>query len=530
MWTDTLGIGAFMPNLDCRRRNRKPAKTAESPESPTSNRAQEFLDIEQSAWDGIQERRSRTLVHPDIRAKLEGTMKQFAAVVLLAPLLSAFPSFYIGEQQYRFDRNDPRCLQDHMCTSEEHPGAGGHSYSLNFIEVRDNGKLFDDSQLEAARAQVRAARARGQQPTVFIYVHGWHNSAEEKSNKKGDCSDSLYNGDVQKFRKCGLEVLAYKSAPTIVGAPPRIVGIYLAWHGTDFAWPPFTIIPSYPFRRGAARHVGEIGMALALQRIFDVINEDRDAYFVIAMGHSFGARALEAAAEIIPDSNHPQSGILRKYRTGQQRVSGNTRVRRLPVDLIFYVNAATSHSITLKAIKDWHDRCNSPSPPAGCEKDPLYLAISSRADVLTALVMPIANAVFFSPRTDQYHLIAAANTPWLQTHKIPKPVDECPTNFPPNTFCFGIPESSTSTNYHRVDFKAGKTPAMFWAMNSDHWVASLEGMLHSIPVFRPLIARHWVILSHGDVWNTGVFNLVSAIINREERKTRDMVTKARSAE
>jgi len=91
-----------------------------------------------------------------------------------------------------------------------------------------------------------------------------------------------------------------------------------------------------------------------------------------------------------------------------------TRSSQGSQSISFYVNAATSHSISLKTIKDWKEKCGSSSRPVGCDKDPLYLAVSSRADLLTAIVMPIANIVLFSPHTDQYHLISAANTPWLQ--------------------------------------------------------------------------------------------------------------------
>lgn len=440
--------------------------------------------------------------------------------IFLAPLAGAFPSFYVGERQYRYDKNDPHCVRDHLCSYEEHPGAGGHNYSLNFIEVKDDGRLFDPGQLDAARDQLRAARANGQQPTVFIYIHGWHNNAEEKKQSStADCADSLYDGDVAKFRYCGLQVLAENSPPTMSGAPPRVVGIYLAWHGTDFGWLPFYIVPSYPFRRHYARRVGEAGMAQALQGIFDAVNEARDSYFVIAAGHSFGARVLEAAVEII-DPDHPRAGIVQQYRSGLLPLSANAAVPRLPVDLIVYVNAATSHSISLKTIADWRRKCQSPNPPVGCGKNPLYLAVSSRADVLTGIVMPLANIVFFAPVTDQYHLIAAANTPWMQTHKIPKKVKACPSNPPTISFCFPVPASSAVTDYLEVDPKGGKTRAMFWDMNSDHWIASIEGFLHSIPVLRKIFARHWVISTHGDVWNAGVFNMLRAVIEKEELKVR----------
>lgn len=444
------------------------------------------------------------------------------ALFLLIPMAAHAAKllpFYVRQEQYRFDETDSRCSEQHLCSYEMHPGSGGHDYSLNFVEFKDDGDPFDDRQLAAARDQVRAARSNGQQATIFIYIHGWHNNAQERSQSKtADCSDNLYDGDVAKFRNCGLKVFADNSPPATPGAPPRVVGIYLAWHGTDFGWPPFYYVPSYPFRRHYARNVGQTGMARALRSIFAVIQEQRDSYFVMAMGHSFGARVLEAADEVV-DPKYPEAGIVSKIRSGAEPLVSKSAVPRLPVDMFFYVNAATSNFISLKTIRDWREKCASPSPPVGCGQNPLYLAVSSRADILTAIVMPIANIVFFSPLTDGFHIIAAANTPWIQTHKIPRTTEK-PTSdvLPANAFCFTVPASETENVYYEVDPKSGRTPAMFWAMNSDHWIASLEGMLHKIPLFRSLIAYRWVISSHGDVWNTGVFNMVRAVIETEQTR------------
>ncbi|HEV2133578.1 MAG TPA: hypothetical protein VGR47_04895 [Terracidiphilus sp.] len=258
-------------------------------------------------------------------------------------------------------------------------------------------------------------------------------------------------------------------------------------------------------------------MAEALRSIFAVIQEKRDSYYVVAMGHSFGARVLEAADEIV-DEKHPQAGIMRKIRSRTSSPTSDAKVPVLPVDMIFYVNAATSHYISIETIRDWKENCANQVAPVGCGQNPLYLAVSSRADILTAIVMPIANIVFFAPLTDRYHIISAANTPWMQTHAIPKRIKDPSAALPPNAFCFAVPVSETQTDYYEVDPKSGRTPAMFWAMNSDHWIASLEGMLHSIPFLRKMIMRDWVISSHGDVWNTGVFNLVRAVIETEQTK------------
>jgi hypothetical protein len=415
------------------------------------------------------------------------------------------------QQQYRFAEDAPLCSKNHLCFSEIRRGQQGHDYSLNFVEFKDNGKQFDDRQLAAALKQVRAARANGGQVTVFIYIHGWHNNAQERDQSPSrDCAQNLYVGDVAKFRNCGLKVFPDNSEPTSPGAPPRIVGIYLAWHGTDFGWLPFYYVPSYPFRRHFARAVGLSGMASALQSIFTAIEEQRDSYFVIAMGHSFGARVLEAADEVV-NPKHPQAGILRKLRSEESSL-------RLPVDMVFYVNAATSHFISIETIKDWQRYCKDGGSTGECGRNPLYLAVSSRADILTAIVMPIANIVFFAPTTDRYHIISAANTPWMQTHAIPRPIHTIPTTLPQNAFCFAVPVSESQKVYYEVDPKSDRTPAMFWAMNSDHWIGSLEGTLHSIPGLRNIVRRHWIISSHGDVWNTGVFNMVRAVIEAEQKK------------
>jgi hypothetical protein len=461
-------------------------------------------------------------------------IRLFVALLLLLPFSSQarkVKAFYVKDQQYRFSEDDPRCSVGKLCTSEPDHGYGDHDFSLNFVEFKDNGTPFDKGQLPAALEQIRAARANSGKTVVFIYIHGWHNGAEERTQgKSADCAEHLYDGDVAKFRNCGLKIIADDSAPSSPGAPPRVVGIYLAWHGTDFGWPPFSYVPSYPIRRHFARSVGLSGMAEALQSIFSVIQEQRDSYFVIAMGHSFGARVLEAADEF-KDTKHPEkypnAGIIEKVRSQTaSRAFDKAKNDRLPVNLIFYVNAATSSYLSIQTIQDWKSACTKYPLTVGCGQDPLYLGVSSRADVLTAIVMPVANIVFFAPWTDGYHIISAANTPWMQTHSIPRKIATppathsrpSPADLPQDTFCFAIPITQAQTDYYEVDTKSGKTPAMFWDMNTDHWDASLLEVLHVIPGLRQLTVRHWVISSHGDVWNTGVFNLVHSVITTAQKK------------
>ena len=367
-----------------------------------------------------------TLKH---QSKLVGLrlMSIATTIVLLVPLANAQDqryTFYVKDQQYRHSTTGQTfdCIKDigsnySSCGSRV---ADHHDFSMNFIEVNDDGDLWDDSQLQDALDQIDKARFNGQQrPIVFIYIHGWHNNAAERPNdSKKNCTDSLYTGDVAKFRSCGLPQIAEMYPPTVDGAPPRIVGIYMAWHGNDFNWPILIIIPSYPFRRYYAKKVGQLGMEKALDQIVEHIQQGhhRDDYYIITMGHSFGSRVLENATENVPkiaqnnQKKNTNPGVMLQYRAKLNEYSKAKASSALeaavsnvekpssrpPVDLIFHVNAASSHSVSRATIADWKRICSKSDKPDACTKfHPIYFAVSSRADVVTAVVMPIANLVFF---------------------------------------------------------------------------------------------------------------------------------------
>ncbi len=468
-------------------------------------------------------------------------------------LAAKFPRLYIPDQRYRYSEADTPCSRQNLCYSNRELGEGLHRYSLNFVEYRDNGELFDQAELDAALTQLDNARKTGQHVIVFIYIHGWHNNAGERKNdlKKKNCSDNLYDGDVAKFEYCGLQVIADKYPSTPGAKAPRVVGIYLAWHGEDFTpWAaviPY-YVPSYIFRRHYAYKIGQTGMEKGLQQILYIIQQHRRSYFVIAMGHSFGARALENAdlmldpkypkplyssgpnadsqsptpqpALGLPPSSDMQAQISTNFSEEPQLLPPQVPLSQLPeselpIDLVFYVNAATSSYRTVKVINDWNDKCNGSPRPDDCRQDPLYFAVSSRADVLTAIVMPIANLVFPAWSTDRFHIISAANTPWMQTHSLPRRILAAPETLAPDAFCFMTTDGSNKYLYE-VEPKDGRSQKRFWVMNSDHRYAALEGMLHKIPFLRRAVRHDWIISAHGDVWNRSVFNMIYALIETQQ--------------
>lgn len=422
-------------------------------------------------------------------------------------------AFFTRQHRYRFGRTDPQCSKDNHCNLEIPPS---RDYSLNFIEFKDDGTPYDQAQINAALDQIHAAQNSNDSVLVFIYIHGWHNSAEERTDqpKNPNCGQRLYTGDVDKFRHCGLEIFA-KNPPFpprhgAAPAAPRIVGIYLAWRGWDFGWPPLSWVPSYYLRMPKARSIGLIGMNDALKQIFKAI-DPKKPHLTIAMGHSFGARALEAALDGLPKGagSSLQKGILQGYRekASDLRIGPDP----LPVDLVFYVNAATSNADTIRTQKSWDSTCQK-NKINGCNNNPLYFAVSSHADLLTEVLMPFANLLAMpvgfalrGPNYDNgYHLISAANTPWMQTHKIPVQTPVPAANAPKEGFCFAVPAKHGPDLTYVVETKPRKTPSIFWIMNSDHWSAAVQGQ--------------WIISKHADVWNAGVFNMVRSLIDTQDAR------------
>jgi hypothetical protein len=465
-------------------------------------------------------------------------------MLLLASFASA--QFYVKDQQFRFRAGDPRCDVNKFCESEEHVSGDGHDFSVNFVEVRGDGKFWDSEQLDNAVTRVKEATYGGRQkPLVFVYIHGWHNNADELENPANHICPDL-KGDVAKFRDCGLAQLA-RDYPTLNGAPPSVVGIYLAWQGMDFGPAGIVtyIIPSYPLRRFAATHVGMTGMCRALDTILGTVQQDRERYVVALMGHSFGARVLENAIEKVdPDRNC--EGLLKERRdflmTAQATpVGAQARARemradpqiqstkraalsekRAPADMIFYVNAATSNTITRRTIKDWNSICAAQETKENpiCSYNPFYLAATSRGDLATGVVMFLANLAFpwypTSVKPLRFEIIpfSAANSFWMHTHHDPKnmKVQACPKpGEEPNGICFQVPIASYGPNTYNdtYDVKPLQNVAdRFWIMNTGQNL----------------------IRNHGDVWNPKIFAMIQAAIKRNEPyKAAELHQKANSA-
>lgn len=102
----------------------------------------------------------------------------------------------------------------YRCNADQVTGA---NYTINFVEFRDNGKPWCETELNDALAQVREAREQNPRTVVLIYVHGWKNNASE------ELSDDVtrFRNEVDKFPSSCRDPKQAKS-PLLLGS---------TWHG-----------------------------------------------------------------------------------------------------------------------------------------------------------------------------------------------------------------------------------------------------------------------------------------------------------
>ena len=316
-------------------------------------------------------------------------------------------------------------------------------------EYTDKGTLWAPQELTDAVNQVTTVvNDQSEHPLIVLYVHGWQNNASDLS------------GDVVKFRGF-MSRLADDYPVGPAGKQPQVVGVYLAWRGLTFTVEPFKHIVSYWPRRQVAKNVGRTGIYDGINQIGTAVNannEGRKNTFFILAGHSFGARVLENAIDGL-DANKNPHGLLSTYFDSIHHAALQVRDRKsalserelhalpnMPADLVVYVNAATSSAKSIQRYRQIRDDCRELQAYPVCNADPFYIAFTSTNDLATGLILPIANLVFPDLVSDKLHLISAANTPWLHTHRAPE------VGCPPGSLCFEIAgKSGPPTQYYLLE-------------------------------------------------------------------------------
>jgi hypothetical protein len=409
---------------------------------------------------------------------------------------------------------------------------------LRFIEFDDQGEFFDRRQLNAAIADIRD---HPNKKVVIVYIHGWQNRGEIL----GDFA--IYgssDGDAQRFKNF-LVALANTEQ---VRNKREVIGIYASWRGEligkiggNFVTDLPVLLPralTYYGRRAAATRIGSstaMGEMLIAIRAAARMEEGsvalpttpniRDRAVTVFMGHSFGARVLEAAAL--------QEFVRRSAKFTASNDASSQRVKNydLPryADLILFVNPA-DESLYAKRICE---ALTPDSPTDFPKKDPAIVALCSVTDSATRKVMPAADSIpaafigyrgrdmpyleqgeFAGLSQKDFSVLSAPNNTYLRNgsvgpspapvarkaaaaHKAAPPndleraVDSIDHNLQPGSIMAGPPRL---TDDKGQDFQINFNPQS--ANRTQYWALLVDSKLMD---------------GHGDVWSPAAFGLYARL-------------------
>jgi hypothetical protein len=305
----------------------------------------------------------------------------------------------------------------YMCVQTPDGYQAQHFY-LSYIEFDDMGELWSagnldhdqgkgQSQLSTTLGIINKAQevADGQRKelVVIAFVHGWHNNASAYDEEKKDLGSF----------KTVLQDLSARYLRDFPERPPVLVGVFLSWRGQNLAG---NRISSYWNRRDAAVRIGGPSLTDVVTRLMFTVKgvplapdpadrceskgEKEDSHFV-AIGHSFGARALAHAVvqptlALILERQAQAQECIATWNKAHSQESPLTDVSFVaPADLMVFLNAADD-ALAMKATIEAFKRSQITVLPAD-HSDPEYgasgpflISITSDGDWATERVMPIA--------------------------------------------------------------------------------------------------------------------------------------------
>ena len=261
------------------------------------------------------------------------------------------------------------------------------------------------------------------------------------------------------------------------------------------------------------------------QLLNDVIQKsvvsETDPSRVLLVGHSFGARVLEHAIE---------NGV-ELYDPARRAAPVPVRPR---VDLVLYVNAANDSRLSLARILDLqknpivvrhpnYDPAKCATPAAQdpiCREYPLIVAITSRGDLATKYLQPIANRLnldgnsapmpqlpsgTFSdpvPSAGRIRRSAPAHVPFMQSHG----VAEAPCTGKPGEPVACNPDDPRCAFAFRT---RGECEACFRVVRRADPAAPQP--FNQTPFWIMDVDKR-VIADHGDIWNLSTLNMLGALM------------------
>jgi hypothetical protein len=211
-----------------------------------------------------------------------------SAVPLVPCLLALAGACTTPHIQYRTDlaacdaRSGVRACAAH--TVEERD-----EYLLGFVELDDQGWLWDRRQLYAVLDELTAAGARDDLLMV-VFVHGWKHDASPCDTNVACLREVL-------LRLADIEEIA---ADREGRAPRKVAGIYVGWRGLSIRGR-FVSNLSFYDRKATADRVGARGVTEILLRLDSFLENHRQRLRpgaqsrLVIVGHSFGGQVVHSA-------------------------------------------------------------------------------------------------------------------------------------------------------------------------------------------------------------------------------------------
>jgi hypothetical protein len=254
-------------------------------------------------------------------------------------------------------------------------------FSMNFVEIDEQGVLASRAQAEAAIANASAQEPEGSY--VVVFVHGWHHNA------------STDDSNVQGFYNALASVSAWN--------PNRKVkGIYIGWRGDSLPIPGLRYLTFWD-RKSTSEEVGRGSLLEFLLRLENgVKGTPTSRNRLVVVGHSFGASVtFNALAHV----------YLERFLAGVQSTAEAPRFRGYG-DLVVLINPAIEamRYMPFQSAIDYYQRpAARPRADFTHELQPALVVLSSESDWATHRAFPAAR--FFSTWFEKHNRISALASP-----------------------------------------------------------------------------------------------------------------------
>jgi hypothetical protein len=375
----------------------------------------------------------------------------------------------------------------------------GERWSQDSQPVTADENISNTSELSNAIKIIHAAVRQDPGAVIITFTHGWkHNAKEGDSNIEGfkqvlnDLHDNRYRNHI-------------------------VVGIFISWRG-ELVSPYMPVRRNFTYfnREAAAIRIPGASLTDALIRIAAAAhsakpdaNDERP--LVVFVGHSFGGLVMERALT--------QATIHQVDQADQGDDAQKINTYHPLADLVVFVNsaaAATEAKETLDLFASNHFRYGI----AGEPERPLFLSVSSSADLATRFAMPVGHGLpylgykihgglrdkdplacynprpgdsmkgqsFFiipAPSQGAFYMSTAAHMPILQSHEVVEENDpakrkECAlSNYAgtptPTLFTYALPDSGRCFRVQEKANRCNGTP--YWMMEIDPSIVPDHGTI-----------------------------------------------------